>query len=137
KYFILDKHLKDQPVWVSGEMYDASKVGLAKGFWRNETLTNQYFITHPRTGERMYATGDMGRYLPDGNIEILGRNDFQVKINGQRIELGEIGASLKMQEGVHSAVAVVVEGATGHKWIVAFVEARPDDKHLLDPSLLK
>ncbi|MEC1646348.1 non-ribosomal peptide synthetase [Bacillus halotolerans] len=137
KYFILDKHLSDQPVWVPGEMYDGSEIGLAKGFWRNEALTNQRFIKHPRTGQRMYATGDMGRYLPDGNIEILGRNDFQVQINGHRIELGEIEACLKMQEGVRSAVAVVIEGETEHKWIVAFVEARLEDKHLLDQSLIK
>ena len=137
QYFILDKNLMEQPVWVSGEMFDSSEVGLAKGYWRNEELTNKTFITHPTNGKRMYATGDMGRYLPDGNIEILGRNDFQVQINGHRIELGEIEASLNMQEGVHSAVAVVVTGATEHKWIVAFIEPKSDNRHLLDSSLLK
>lgn len=137
KYFILDKNLTDQPVWVSGEMYDASEAGLAQGYWRNETLTNQHFTTLPKTGERIYATGDMGRYLPDGNIEILGRNDFQVQIHGHRIELGEIEANLNMQKGVRSAVAVVVEGSTEHKWIVAFVEAISDETQVLDPTLLK
>jgi len=137
QYFILDKHLTDQPVWVPGEMYDASKIGLAKGYWRNKSLTDQRFITLPETGERIYATGDVGRYLPDGNIEILGRNDFQVQIHGHRIELGEIEASLRMLKGVRSAVAVVVEGQSEHKWIVAFVEAISDAEQALEPSVLK
>ena len=121
QYFILDNHLEEQPVWVPGEMYDASEIGLAKGYWNNETLSNERFVTYPKTGQRIYATGDVGRYLPDGNIEIIGRNDFQVEIHGHRIELGEIEASLKMLEGVEQAVAVVVQGQTEHKWIVAFV----------------
>lgn len=138
RYFILDKHLTDQPTWVPGEMYDGSEIGLAKGYWRNDALTDQRFITLPRTGERIYATGDVGRYLPDGNIEILGRNDFQVKIHGHRIELGEIEASLKMLEGVRSAVAVVVkQDQSEHKWIVAFVVAMSDAEHALEPSVLK
>ncbi|MNO96324.1 Anguibactin system regulator [compost metagenome] len=136
-YFILDKHLAHQPVWVPGEMYDGSKIGLAKGYWRNDSLSDQRFVTLPGTGERIYATGDVGRYLPDGNIEILGRNDFQVKIHGQRIELCEIEASLKMLKGVRSAVAVVAEGQSEHKWIVAFVEAISDAEQALEPSVLK
>lgn len=137
RYYILDKDLTEQPVWVPGEMYDASKIGLAKGYWRNKSLTDQRFIKLPETGERIYATGDVGRYLPDGNIEILGRNDFQVQIHGHRIELGEIEACLRMLEGVRSAVAVVVKSQSEHKWIVAFVEATSDTEQALDPNLLK
>ncbi|WP_239772980.1 amino acid adenylation domain-containing protein [Mammaliicoccus sp. I-M36] len=137
KYYILDKNLNEQPVWVTGEMYDASNIGLAKGFWRNESLTNKLFIKNPKTGERMYATGDLGRYLPDGNIEILGRNDFQVKINGQRIELGEIEANLKMQKDIHSAVAVIVEDTNEQKRIIAFIEMNKERQNRLETNSLK
>lgn len=118
-------------------MYDESKIGLVKGYWHDDSLSDQRFITLPRTGERIYATGDVGRYLPDGNIEILGRNDFQVEIHGHRIELGEIEASLKMLKGVRSAIAVVVKGQTEHKWIVAFVVAMSDAEQELQSDELK
>lgn len=137
RYFILDDQLEEQPVWVPGEMYDGSTLGLAQGYWRNEALSDQRFITLPRTGERIYATGDVGRYLPDGNIEILGRDDFQIEIHGHRIELGEIEFSLEMLNGVRSAVAVVVEGQAKHKSIVAFVVPENDVQHTLEEDKLK
>jgi amino acid adenylation domain-containing protein len=137
RYFILDKHLANQPTWVPGDMYDGSEIGLAQGYWRNESLSDQCFITLPSTGERIYATGDVGRYLPDGNIEILGRNDFQVKIHGHRIELSEIEVNLEMLKGVRSATAVVVECQSEHKWIVAFAVAKSDAEHALEPNELK
>ncbi|NEQ99446.1 MAG: amino acid adenylation domain-containing protein, partial [Cyanothece sp. SIO2G6] len=107
KYYVLNEALDDCPVWVPGELCCAG-VGLAKGYWRDEEKTHAKFITHPRTGERLYRTGDMGRYLPDGNIEFLGRVDFQFKIRGYRIEPGEIEAALTQHTAVRSAVVSVI-----------------------------
>jgi SAM-dependent methyltransferase/acyl carrier protein len=109
KYYILNAALEDCPVWVPGQMYCAG-VQVAKGYWRDREKTTANFITHPRTKERIYRTGDIGRYLPDGNIEFLGRADFQVKIRGYRIELGEIEAALQQHPGVKDAIAVTVPG---------------------------
>ena len=95
--------MKPTPTWVEGELYIGG-IGLAKGYWQDEAKTNNSFITHPLTQERLYKTGDLGRYLPSGDIEFLGREDFQVKINGFRIELGEIEAALKQHSAVFEAV---------------------------------
>ena len=92
-------------MWVSGSLYIGG-VGLAKGYLRDEEQTRASFIVHPRTGERLYRTGDMGRYLPDGNIEFLGRKDTQVKVGGHRIELGEIEATLVEHASVASAAVL-------------------------------
>ncbi|MGB7443481.1 MAG: amino acid adenylation domain-containing protein [Coleofasciculaceae cyanobacterium] len=107
KYYILNEILEDCPTWVPGQMYCAG-VQLAKSYWRNKEKTDTNFIIHPRTGERLYRTGDLGRYLPDGNIEFLGRVDFQIKIRGHRIEVGEIEATLRQHRDVRSAVVTVV-----------------------------
>ncbi|HZB94544.1 MAG TPA: amino acid adenylation domain-containing protein, partial [Herpetosiphonaceae bacterium] len=87
QWHVLDAALQPRPDWVPGELYIGG-VGLAQGYWRDEEKTAARFITHPQTGERLYRTGDLGRYWPDGTIEFLGREDFQVKIQGYRIELG-------------------------------------------------
>ena len=87
QFYVLDKALKPSPVGVRGQLYIGG-AGLARGYWRDEERTRASFINHPRTGQRLYRTGDVGRYLCDGNIEFLGREDFQVKIHGFRIELG-------------------------------------------------
>lgn len=108
KYYILNEALDDCPVWVPGQMYCAG-VQLAKGYWHNQEKTRENFITHPRTGERIYCTGDLGRYLPDGNIEFLGREDFQLKLRGYRIEAGEIEAALKQHPAVKDVVVTAVE----------------------------
>jgi SagB-type dehydrogenase family enzyme len=122
KYYILNEALEDCPVWVPGEMYCAG-VQLAKGYWRDEEKTNAKFITHPHTGERLYRTGDLGRYLPDGNIEFLGRVDFQIKIRGYRIEAGEIEAALTQHTAVRSAVVTAI-GEEHHKQrLVAYIVA--------------
>jgi non-ribosomal peptide synthetase component F/SAM-dependent methyltransferase/acyl carrier protein len=121
KYYILNEALEDCPTWVSGQMYCAG-VQVAKGYWRDAEKTAANFITHPRTKERIYRTGDLGRYLPDGNIEFLGRSDFQVKIRGYRIELGEIEAALKQHPGVKDAIAVTVPGTEqSHQQIIACI----------------
>jgi pyochelin synthetase len=120
KYYILNEVLEDCPVWVPGQMYCAG-VQLAKGYWRNEEKTHANFITHPRTGERIYRTGDLGRYLPDGNIEFLGRVDFQIKIRGHRIEAGEIEAALTQHPGVRSAVVTTIGEQHNKERLVAYI----------------
>jgi len=112
--------MEDCPDWVPGRLYIGG-IGLAQGYWRDEEKTRNSFIIHLRTGERLYRTGDLGRYLPDGNIEFLGREDFQVKISGYRIELGEIEAALKQHPGVRDAVVTAVGDTWGEKRLVGYV----------------
>ncbi len=100
RFYVLDDKMRPRPLWVAGELYIGG-VGLAQGYWDDEAQTQERFVTHPHTGERLYRTGDLGRYLADGSIEFLGRRDQQVKINGFRVELGEIETVLQQ----HPAVA--------------------------------
>jgi amino acid adenylation domain-containing protein len=125
KYYILNEALEDCPVWVPGQMYCAG-VQLAKGYWRNEQKTRANFITHPRTGDRIYCTGDLGRYLPNGNIEFLGRVDFQIKIRGHRIEAGEIEAVLTQHPAVRAAVVTAIGKQHNQERLVAYVV--PEEK---------
>lgn len=120
RFHVLDAALRPCPVWVPGELYIAG-VGVAKGYWRDAERTAASFVVHPRTGETLYRTGDLGRYLDDGNIEFLGREDFQVKIQGHRIELGEIEANLEEHPAVRSAVLAAVGPARGKRRLVAYV----------------
>ena len=120
KYYILNGALEDCPVWVPGQMYCAG-VQLAKGYWRDAEKTQANFITHPRTGERIYRTGDLGRYCPDGNIEFLGRVDFQIKIRGYRIEAGEIETTLTQHPAVRSAIVTLVGEQSGNQRLVAYI----------------
>lgn len=120
RYDVLNEALEPCPVWVPGELY-ISGAGLARGYWRDEEQTCARFLIHPRTGERIYRSGDLGRFLPDGNIEFLGREDFQVKIGGQRIELGEIEAALQQHPAVHAAVVNAVGELREYKRLVAYV----------------
>jgi amino acid adenylation domain-containing protein len=117
---VLDEAFEPRPVWVPGLLYIGG-IGLAKGYWRDQGQTGASFIAHPRTGERLYRTGDLGRYLPDGNIEFLGRKDFQVKIQGYRVELGEIEAALTQHPAVREAVATAAGEPRGNKRLVAYV----------------
>lgn len=120
QYYVLNHALEPCPVWVPGQLYIGG-VGLARGYWRDEEKTRERFIAHPQTGERLYRSGDMGRYLPDGNIEFLGREDFQVKIGGYRIELGEIEAALQQHPAISAAVVSAVGEPRGLKRLVAYV----------------
>ena len=100
-------------------------VGLARGYVGRPDLTAEKFIPDPVSGEpgaRLYNTGDLARYLPDGNIEFLGRSDYQVKIRGFRIELGEIEATLGQHPAVRQSIVLVQEGS-GEKRLVAYVAA--------------
>jgi len=120
---ILDNALSPRPDWVPGSIYIGG-IGQAQGYWRDPEMSKRLFITHPRTGERLYRTGDEGRYLPDGNVEFLGRQDFQVKVNGYRIELGEIEAALGQHPSVRATV-VGVDGTKGQRRLVAYVVLHP------------
>ena len=119
KYDVLDDALRSRPAWVPGELY-ASGRGLAKGYWRDEQKTGEKFLQHPMTGERIYRTGDVGRYLGDGNIDIIGRADFQVKIQGWRIDLGEIESVLLQHDRVQSTAVMVADSSRG-KRLLAYV----------------
>ena len=126
RYYVLDDNLNDCATGTPGELC-CSGVGLLQGYWRNGEQTRARTAVHPRTGERIYRTGDRGRFMPDGEIEFLGRIDRQVKINGQRIELGEIEATLLRQQGVKQAVVDVIEHE-GHKKIAAYIV--PETVHI-------
>ncbi|MFB7153455.1 MULTISPECIES: non-ribosomal peptide synthetase [unclassified Streptomyces] len=125
RYYIVDGASYERPLGVVGEMAVASDVGLALGYWNDAERTASRFVRLPETGERAYLTGDLGRYLPDGSIEILGRDDFQVKIQGHRIELGEIEAVLRQDAEVEAAVVVAPSSAHGVRRLHAFVVAGP------------
>ncbi|MBD1924286.1 amino acid adenylation domain-containing protein [Microcoleus sp. FACHB-831] len=120
RFYVLNHTLEPCPIWVTGQLYIGG-IGLAKCYWRDEAKTSASFITHPRTGEKLYKPGDLGRYLPDGNIEFLGREDFQVKIGGYRIELGEIEAALLKHPAVKEAVVNAVGDKPTHKRLVAYL----------------
>ncbi len=122
------------PDWVPGRLYIGG-IGLAKGYFGDEAKTNERFVHHPRTGERLYHTGDLGRFYPDGNIEFLGREDFQVKVNGYRIELGEIEATLTTHSSVRDAVVMARDDGRGDKRLVAYCIAREDGE--LDATELR
>jgi amino acid adenylation domain-containing protein/thioester reductase-like protein len=119
RYYVLNQKLEPSPVWVPGQFYCAG-VGLAKGYWRDQEKTNARFIQHPQTGERLYQTGDLGRYLPNGSLEFLGREDFQLKINGLRIEPGEIETALSKHPLVKSAVVIAVQLGS-RKSLIAYI----------------
>jgi pyochelin synthetase len=120
RFHVLDERLAARPVWVPGELYIAGE-GLAAGYWQDAEKTAARFVVHPRTGERLYRTGDWGRYLPDGNLEFLGRDDLQVKVRGHRIELGEIEAALGAHTAVRAAAVVAVGETSEARQLVAYV----------------
>ena len=112
KFYILDNEMNECPNWVPGRLFIAGE-GLARGYWQDTERTEERFITHPVTNERMYYTGDLGRYWPDGNIEFLGREDSQVKIRGHRIELGEIENALLTNELIKNVAVIIEENKSG------------------------
>ena len=111
RYYVLDQNMKNCPDWVTGTLYIAGE-GVALGYLNDEEQTKEKFIIWKETGERLYCTGDMGRYWSNGNIEFLGRLDNQVKINGYRVELGEIETSLLKIPGIMDTT-VLLEQSEG------------------------
>ncbi|MHC5729917.1 MAG: AMP-binding protein, partial [Nostoc sp.] len=133
--YIVDPKMKLVPIGVPGEIC-VSGIGVGDGYWKNEEKTNLSFVPNPFTsttkpslGNRrdlIYKTGDLGRWLPDGNIEFLGRIDHQVKIRGFRIELGEIEARLGQHPAVRETVVVAQKDQLGNQQLqlVAYVVAK-------------
>jgi surfactin family lipopeptide synthetase A len=120
--FILDKMLQPVPIGVAGELHIGGD-GLARGYLKRPELTSEKFIPHPLSPDpkaRLYKTGDLVRYLPEGNIEFLGRIDQQVKIRGFRIELGEIEATLRQHPRIIEPVVVAREDTPGDQRVVAY-----------------
>ncbi len=122
-FHILDAHLNSCPNWVAGEIY-ISGIGLALGYVGDKVKTAERFIFHPVSGERLYRTGDMGRYRHNGIIEFLGRTDTQVKVRGHRIELSEIDSVLHTHPQVGMAATVLIDDGNGDKRLASFVEAK-------------
>jgi acyl carrier protein len=122
--YILDQHLHFVPIGVVGELYIGGD-GLARGYVNRAELTETRFLLDgqgcPSHKRRLYKTGDLGRYLPDGNIEFLGRIDNQVKIRGFRIELSEIEAVLSQHQAVRETVVIAAEDVPDDKYLVAYI----------------
>jgi amino acid adenylation domain-containing protein len=139
--YLLDRNLHPSPIGIPGDLYIGGS-GVARGYINHPEMTADQFIANPFVGDptaapspRIYRTGDVGRYLPDGKLEFLGRNDHQVKIRGFRIELGEIEERLNRHPAVREAVAVAMDDASGGKRLVAYYtlvanEARVDANEL-------
>ncbi|MBE9125474.1 amino acid adenylation domain-containing protein [Coleofasciculus sp. LEGE 07092] len=120
--YILDRNLQPVPIGIPGELHIGG-LGLARGYLNRPDLTQEKFIANPFSNDpnaRLYKTGDRVRYLPDGNIEFIGRLDNQVKIRGFRIELGEIEAVLSQHPQVKEAVVIAREDQPGNKRLVAY-----------------
>lgn len=122
-FYVLDHNLRIRPVWAEGELYIGGQ-GLARGYLGDPDKTDRSFIHNPHSGQRLYRTGDMGRLHPDGNIEFLGRRDGQVKINGHRVELGEIEFALGLHPKVDKCLVNLTPVDSGRGMLAAYVVAR-------------
>ncbi len=122
---LLDYHDQEAGMGMIGEICIAG-MGLAEGYWNRAELTQEKFVSHPqRPGLRVYRTGDLGRWLPDGNVEFLGRKDTQVKVRGYRIELQEIEAVIRQHETIEDVVVTPLIEEKGTS-IVAYVLPHAD-----------
>jgi amino acid adenylation domain-containing protein len=126
RIYVLDRHLQPVPLGVPGELCIAG-AGLARHYLNRPDMTEARFVADPfdpTPGARIYLTGDLGRYLPDGAIEFLGRIDHQVKLRGFRIEPGEIESALAQHPGIREAVVLAREVEPGHQRLVAYATSR-------------
>jgi amino acid adenylation domain-containing protein len=133
--YLLDEYLQPVEIGVSGEMY-VGGAGVTQGYWQRAELTRTRFIKHPFSPDptaRLYQTGDLARYLPDGNLEYLRRIDNQVKIRGFRIELGEIEAALSQHPAIESSIVIAAADLHGTQQLVAYLVTPTD---LLTPTQL-
>jgi tyrocidine synthetase-3 len=121
RVYLLDRNQNPVPIGAIGEIY-ISGDGIARGYFRDKALTSKKFIANPFVpGERMYRTGDSGRFLEDMNIEFLGRKDQQVKIRGFRVELAEIEIQLVNHDKIEEALVTAKEDKNGDKYLCAYV----------------
>jgi pimeloyl-ACP methyl ester carboxylesterase len=137
RYHILDHYLEPVPVGVTGNLYIGGNC-LAEGYFRRPELTADRFIPDPfspHSGARLYKTGDLARYWPDGNIEFLGRADHQVKIRGYRVEPGEIEAVLNQREDLQEVLVVAGPDPAGGKRLIAYFV--PGSGQFPDPRQLR
>jgi amino acid adenylation domain-containing protein len=129
-FYVLDTKQQPVPIGVPGELYIGGD-GVAKGYFRNAQLTAERFIADPfskRAGDRLYKTGDLVRYRPDGRLEFLGRLDNQVKVRGFRIELGEIESVLSRHPDIRECVVAVQEDEPGSNRLVAYCVPQESQK---------
>jgi len=134
--FILDADGNMVPIGVVGELHIGG-VCLARGYLNRPDLTAEKFIPHPFSsdpGERLYKTGDLARYLADGNIEFIGRMDQQVKLRGFRVELDEVQAILQQHPAVQDVVVIATAGAGGDKVLAAYLSLKQDSGALREPQ---
>jgi amino acid adenylation domain-containing protein len=130
--YILNHHLQPVPIGTEGELHIGG-ICLARGYLNRPELTAEKFIPNPFNNDpkaRFYKTGDLARYLPDGNIEYLGRMDNQVKIRGFRIELGEIEVALNQHATVRQAVVIDHQDEKDHKRLIAYIVPQLDQKEI-------
>jgi amino acid adenylation domain-containing protein len=125
--YILDEELRQVPTGTPGELYIGG-AGLSAGYLNQPDLTQERFIPHPlskKPGERLYKTGDLARFLPDGQIAFMGRADYQIKIRGYRIEPDEIAHVLQKHPGIQTSVIMAREDTPGDKRLVAYIVPAP------------